>query len=95
MSDDALPLGTNNQPEADKAPNKTTAVVEPVQVNTGRIIAFGTAAWAIALVVMLLMWSWIQRHHHQQWIWTCAVGVLLGLVGLLLVGPHRSLGRTT
>jgi len=69
-------------------------IVAPVQVDSARIILTGTVAWGIALVTLLIMWSWVQRHHHQQWIWTCVAGIGLGLAGLLLVRRHRSAGRT-
>ncbi|HVB42007.1 MAG TPA: DUF2530 domain-containing protein [Streptosporangiaceae bacterium] len=52
----------------------------PDQVITGA----GTVAWAVALVVLLVLRDQIPASSHW-WIWTCAVGAGIGLFGLAYV----------
>lgn len=44
----------------------------------------GTAAWAVALVVVLLLRDQIPAGQ-RWWIWTCATGVAMGLFALWFV----------
>lgn len=62
------------------------------------VTAVITAGWAVALVVLALLRADIPASA-RWWIWTCAVGVGLGLFGLWYVprvrrargqGPRRS-----
>lgn len=57
-------------------------------------MAIGTALWFVGFVVLLPFWSWLGRHDHRIWLWTCLAGFLLGLVALVIVGRHRRTGRT-
>lgn len=81
--------------EAD-APTPGGVRLVPVQTDTGRIVRFGTAVFALAAVVLLVLrasapdWS----ADHPAWLWTAVAGAGLGLIGLVLVGRHRRLGRT-
>ena len=43
-----------------------------------------TAAWAVALVVLLALWEQIPAGQ-RWWIWTCAAGLAMGLFGLWYV----------
>lgn len=65
----------------------------PMRVDARRVIALGTAAWAAVAIVLAVFWSWVGRHDHRIWFWTCLCGVVLGLLGLVLVGKHRGEGR--
>ncbi len=66
-------------------------VPPPLEGNDFVITATITAAWAVALVVVLLL-----RHHlpadGHWWIWTCAAGFGMGLFGLAYV-PHLKRSR--
>jgi membrane protein DedA with SNARE-associated domain len=43
----------------------------------------GIALWAVALVVLAVFFRHdLQRHHTTWWIWSCGIGLLLGLYGL-------------
>jgi uncharacterized protein DUF2530 len=66
----------------------------PMQINTGRIVAVGTAIWFLAFVVLLPFYTWLGHHHHRIWLWTCLAGWILGGIGYTLVGRHRRAGRT-
>ncbi len=65
-----------------------------MQVDSGRIVLIGTGLWLIALIALLPFWDWLGRHDHRIWLWTCAAGVALGVIGSLLVRKHRFEGRT-
>jgi hypothetical protein len=67
---------------------------EPVQVDSWRVVAIGTAAWFVGFVVLLPFYDWLGRHDHRIWLWTCLAGWILGLIGLFLVRKHRGQGRT-
>jgi hypothetical protein len=56
----------------------------PLEGNDQRGTAIGTAAWAVALVVLLVLREQIPAHE-RWWIWTCATGVAMGLFGLWYV----------
>ncbi|HEX9034842.1 MAG TPA: DUF2530 domain-containing protein [Streptosporangiaceae bacterium] len=56
----------------------------PLEGNDQLITAAGTIAWAVALVVLLILRSQLSSSDHW-WIWTCVVGVGLGLFGLAYV----------
>jgi len=53
----------------------------PLETDDVRIVAAGTAAWAIALVVLLVLWA-AGTDVHSWWLWMCAAGALLGLAGV-------------
>jgi ABC-type nickel/cobalt efflux system permease component RcnA len=57
-------------------------------------VAIGTAAWAIAFVVLLLMRSSLEEHGTTWWIGAAAVGLVSGLGGLLFLrwrkGRHEA-----
>jgi hypothetical protein len=65
-----------------------------MQLHTGRIVIAGTALWFVAFVVLLPWYGSLGRHHHRIWLWTCLAGWLLGIIGYLLMGRHRTAGRT-
>ena len=67
----------------------------PLKVDTARVVLAGTAAWVLALVVLLLLGDRVDR----MWTWTCvtAIGLaVLGLVVMRLQGqlPRRGRGDT-
>ncbi|MCU1622519.1 MAG: hypothetical protein JWL79_1364 [Frankiales bacterium] len=53
----------------------------PLETDDVAIIAAGTAAWFVALVVVLVL-SLAGRDVHDWWIEMCAAGTILGLVGV-------------
>ena len=50
----------------------------PLRVDTVRVVLAGTALWAVALVVLLLLGDRVDR----VWTWTCVAGIALAVVGL-------------
>ena len=65
----------------------------PMRIDARRVVALGTATWAAAAIVLALFWSWLDRHDHRIWFWTCVCGAVLGGLGIVLIGKHRGEGR--
>jgi Protein of unknown function (DUF2530) len=61
----------------------------PLQVDTVRVVLAGTAAWAVALVVLLLLGDRVDR----LWTWTCVAGIGLAVIGLGIMRWQGQLGR--
>lgn len=53
----------------------------PLRVDTTRVVLAGTALWAVALVVLLLLGDRVDR----TWTWTCVAGIVLAVLGLGLM----------
>lgn len=64
---------------------------EPIQVDLARVTGVGTLVWAAALVVCLVL----AALGHLSWtpVAVCAVGALLGLVGIRWSRGHDTMGR--
>ena len=60
----------------------------PLQVDTARVVLGGAALWALALVVLLFLGDRVDR----AWTWTCVVGIVLALVGLVVMRLQGQLG---
>jgi hypothetical protein len=56
----------------------------PLEANDRRVTITGTVAWAVALAVLLALRGQIPASD-RWWIWTCAVGVAMGLFALWYV----------
>jgi H+/Cl- antiporter ClcA len=56
----------------------------PLEANDQLVTAVITAAWTVALVVLLILYRQIPGPQHW-WIWTCASGLVMGLFGLWYV----------
>ena len=56
----------------------------PLEANDQLVTAIITAAWAIALVVLLVLRDQIPASE-RWWIWTCVAGVAMGLFALWYV----------
>jgi hypothetical protein len=78
----------------ERSPARLREAPPPLEGSDLAIGLTGTIAWAVALIVLLLL-----RHQlpagSRWWIWTCVAGVSFGLFGLIYV-PHlkRSRART-
>jgi hypothetical protein len=56
----------------------------PLEANDQLVAGVGTAGWAIALVVLLIVRDSLPPDA-RWWIWTCVTGVILGLFALFYV----------
>jgi MYXO-CTERM domain-containing protein len=63
--------------------------VEPLDVDAVRTVQIGTALWAVALVATLIARDALEDQGRTWWIWTCAAGVVLGILGLLVTTRRR------
>ncbi|TDD59839.1 DUF2530 domain-containing protein [Actinomadura rubrisoli] len=61
----------------------------PMQTNDVRIAAAGTLAWAVALVVLLLVGL---PSDDRWWLWVCVAGIAIGLFGTWYT-PRLQAGR--
>ena len=64
--------------------------VEPLSVDTMRVILAGTVVWAIALVATLAVPA-LHTGERSWWPWACVTGLALGAIGLVYV--HRGRGN--
>jgi len=56
----------------------------PLEANDQVVIWVGTACWAVALVVLLIVRDSLPAGQ-RWWIWTCACGLVMGLFALWYV----------
>ncbi len=54
------------------------------------VVGIGTAVWALLLLGLLPFRARLDAAGHGWWIWTCLVGTLLGLFGLVFCRRRRS-----
>jgi len=64
---------------------------EPVETDDVAIITAGTALWALALVVLLVLRG---RLEDDDWVWVAAAGTFLGLLGIRYVRRRRAARRS-
>jgi hypothetical protein len=70
--------------EPDQAPPSRPPELQPLAVDTVRIVVAGTAAFAVALVVTLLVPA-LHAGDRDWWPWACLSGLVLGLIGLAYI----------
>ena len=56
----------------------------PLEANDRLVTVAGTAGWALALIVLLIIRGSLPADD-RWWIWTCAAGALMGLFALWYV----------
>jgi hypothetical protein len=62
----------------------------PLETNDVRVSAVGAAAWAVALVVLLLIGL---SEDDRWWLWVCVTGIAIGLFGIVYI-PRLQRSRT-
>ena len=55
----------------------------PVHTDDRKAVLVGTALWVVALVALLLFLGPISGSGERWWLLTCAIGIGLGLLGLV------------
>ena len=70
-------------------PGPTKQAPPPLRVDTARVVLAGTAVWAVALVVLLVLGDRVDR----VWTWTCVVAIVLAGIGLAVMRAQGQLGR--
>lgn len=56
----------------------------PLEANDRQVTVIGTAVWAVALVILLILRDQLPADQ-RWWIWTCVAGVCMGLFALWYV----------
>ena len=62
--------------------NGEKLALAPLEVNGITAVTVGTIIWSVATVIMVLMRDQLTAWGRSNWIWICACGVLLGLIGI-------------
>ena len=62
----------------------------PLDVDAVRTVQVGTALWAVALVVCLVMRDDLVADGREWWLWTCVAGFVLGVIGVVITSRRRS-----
>lgn len=66
---------------------------EPLQVDAVRVVAWGTALWAVAVIVLVIFSARLAESGDLIWLWSAVSGLLLGLLGLRLCILRRRQDR--
>jgi hypothetical protein len=62
----------------------------PLETDDRPVVLVGIALWIVAFVVMLVFFrDDLRRHHTTWWLWSCGIGVVLGLYGLRFAARRR------
>lgn len=90
--DDATGARATDAATVDARIEELTA--KPVDADGVAAVAIGTAAWAVAgLVLVLFFRSELAADGNSWWLWVCLVGFGLGLIGLPYVIRRRAVYR--
>jgi hypothetical protein len=60
-----------------------------LEANDVAITTGGTIVWAVLFLGQLPFYGWYADHGHAWWIWSCAAGAGLGVVGIWYVRRRR------
>lgn len=73
----------DDQPDDYEIGNRRYVVadVEPLDVDGVRTVQVGTTLWALGFLLLLPFWGRLRADGHLWWLWTCAAGFGLGLIG--------------
>lgn len=58
---------------------------EPLEGPVVATVVGGTVIWFVLFLVQLPFYGWFDDHGHLWWLWTCAAGAGLGLIGIWYV----------
>ncbi|MGH3309813.1 MAG: DUF2530 domain-containing protein [Streptomyces sp.] len=78
----------------DKWTNGEREAPEPLEGPIMGTVFVGTAVWFVLFLAQLPFYGWYVDHGHDWFIWTCAAGAGLGVLGYWYVRARdRSLRR--
>ena len=67
---------------------------EPLETSDVKVVAIGTALWAIALALTLILHDRLADEGNDDWVWIAAAGTFLGVIGLWHVRRRAARLRT-
>ena len=67
--------------------------VKPLDVDGVTAVVSGTIAFAVGFVVLLFFRSTLQQNGDTWWLWVCATGAALGLLGTAFAVRRRAAYR--
>ena len=76
------PADSLSESSNDAKINVQKIALEPLEVNGITAVTVGTAIWLIATVICLVQREQLEASGRGDWVWICACGVLLGLLGI-------------
>ena len=63
---------------------------EPLETDDRWVVVVGIALWLVAFVVLAVFFrDDLRRHHAEWWLWSCWIGVALGLYGFRFVSRRQ------
>jgi uncharacterized membrane protein len=62
----------------------------PLETHDVRVVALGTGAWAVGLVVLVVLRATGAAAVQDWWIVMCVAGIVLGLIGVRYVQRRRA-----
>ncbi len=62
-------------------PETVEAPIEPLDVTGLRTVTTGTVFFLAATIALVLNLDWLREHDRMWWLWTCLVGIGLGIFG--------------
>ncbi len=85
--------GQSQQPQQSqetRSPRSIAQITEPQPLpwRTTRVVLWGIAVWAVALVVTLAVPA-LHAGDRSWWPWSCAAGIVLGFLGYTYVRRGR------
>jgi hypothetical protein len=81
----------DDQPMKHEIGNRTylLADVEPLDPDGVRSVEVGTAVFFLGFLALLPFYGRLEENGEQWWLWTCLVGMGLGLLGLEVCRRRR------
>jgi Protein of unknown function (DUF2530) len=70
-------------------PVRKTEEVPPLDVDGVRSVGVGTALWVVVGLVSLLFRTQLEESGNEWWLWTCATGIGLGVLGVAYCLHYR------
>lgn len=63
--------------------------IEPLDPPMVPFAVAGIVAWAVVGLVLLIFFrDWLTDRGHENWLWTCLAGFLVGFPGLAVMLRH-------
>ena len=85
-------MPTSPRPQPQDRPEAPPVTVPDPRLRTIGLVRWGTALWAVALVVVLAVPP-LRTDGREWWVWVPVAGVLLGVLGHVYLARGRGNAR--